>query len=131
MNRAQPLHPVQRWAEAFRDHHRFTSAKYNIWTNGQLASLHGHDIAWRDDAGLVWLSMRGWGTPTTRDRLHAITAALGVPGRFHQARGKQHFNGRVIDVYEHIPLCGPLTRLALEFERAERAGRLAPGLRAA
>lgn len=131
-NRMNPhaLHPVQRWAEAFRDGQRFTSAKHNVFTDGQAATLHSHTIAWRDDAGLVWLSMCGWGTPTTRDRLNHVVRAFGLPGAgFRQWRCGQWFNDREIGLRERIPLCGPMTQLALDFERAERAGQTERTLR--
>lgn len=121
------LHPLDRWAACFRDATDacFASAKYNIYSDCRQATFHDNRIAWRDEAGVVWMSLCGWGTPTTRQRLNALCAAFRVPGSWHQARNEQFYDGQMVDVWDRVALCGPMTQLALDFEQAERALRAA------
>ena len=51
-------------------------------TDGRTYRLHGNAIAERD--GPVMVSLAGWNTPTTRERLNGITHAFGYPLRFGQ-----------------------------------------------
>ena len=53
--------------------------------HGQL-TLHGHTIAKRID-GLVAVSLAGWNTVTTRERINAVLIHLGVDYRVAQRDG--------------------------------------------
>lgn len=102
-------------ARAFREGRR-RAIKATTCT-GSAVYLHDHRIAWCDEAGTIWLSLCGWGSQTTRERLNAICEAFGFAAGFCQRGGVQYYNGMAISVHDRVPLCGPLTLLAL------RAGR--------
>ncbi len=42
-------------------------------TNGTSVFLHGNEIIRRDVSGLVFATLAGWNTPTTRERVNGIT----------------------------------------------------------
>jgi hypothetical protein len=87
--------------------------------------LHGNPIAYQDHDGVVWMTLAGRPTVTTRDRLNAILAEYGSPNRFFQDKGRQYYGRRAtfhnseveIDPYDWVPLAGPLGMLALEASR--------------
>lgn len=79
-------------AAAFRD--GVSCRRARTTTDGQVVLLFGNRIAWRDDKGMVWLTLCGWPGPTTRDRLNAITVALDVDEGFSKQRGVSFFGGR-------------------------------------
>jgi hypothetical protein len=70
--------------EAFRAHQPLRVG--NTETDGWTYKLHGNTIAEND--GPVMVSLRGWNTPTTRDRLNGIAHAYGYPLRFAQHQHK-------------------------------------------
>tara|TARA_R110000744_G_scaffold308118_1_gene416204 strand:+ start:579 stop:905 length:327 start_codon:yes stop_codon:yes gene_type:complete len=45
----------------------------NTRTNGTSVFLHGNEIVKRDPSGLVFATLAGWNTPTTRERVNGIT----------------------------------------------------------
>jgi hypothetical protein len=56
----------------------------NTSTDGKRILLHGNTIAsWNDDHHLE-ISMCGWGTPTTRERINTIFYVLGMPFKVFQ-----------------------------------------------
>lgn len=71
----------------------------NTDTDGQSLFLHGNRIAWHGEhngAIGVFMTLCGWGTPTTRERLNGILSEMGhrsPPGRpvlgFHQHQHDQ------------------------------------------
>ena len=96
-------------------------------TSGEGVELFNHLIAWREDTGLIWLTLCGWPTVTTRDRLNAILARYGAEFRFCQKKFDQYLyffktgEMREISAHENIPLAeGPLAQLAIEAERREK-----------
>ena len=58
-------------------------------TDGQTVWLHGNRIAQREQDGSVWVTLAGWGTVTTRERLNTICHVLGVPFGFCQRNHEQ------------------------------------------
>ena len=102
-------------AEAF--FHRRPCKRKRTTTDGDNVYLHGNKIAWRDDYDIVHLTLCGWGTVTTRDRLNAICEFFDRGRCFYQAKGEQYYNERQIDANEVIPLTSPLHALVLEAER--------------
>jgi len=64
-------------------------------TDGQSLYLHGNKIAWHNPDGTLSLTLAGWGTVTTRDRLNTICRLIGTGG-FSQMRGRQYFAGAEI-----------------------------------
>lgn len=68
----------------------------NTKTDGRTLTLHGHAIAWRDESGIITLTLAGWPTPTTRERLNGV-CQLAIGRRpFGQENYVQTFNGRAI-----------------------------------
>ena len=45
----------------------------NTRTDGASVFLHGNEIVRRDASGLVFATLAGWNTPTTRERVNGIT----------------------------------------------------------
>ena len=56
-------------------------------TDGRSVWLHGNKIAEVRKDGYVMLSLCGWNTPTTRERLNGICQVLDIPVRFSQRKG--------------------------------------------
>lgn len=85
----------------------------NTWTaitgNNIELILHGKTIAKRsiDDNSIVQVTLAGWPTVTTRDRLNGLCHMLGK-GRFYQKAHEQYFDspqGEVsIDCHDWIRL---------------------------
>ena len=72
-------------------------------TDGRTVWLHGNRIAQREDDGSVWVTLAGWGTVTTRERLNGICEVLGAPFGFCQRDHSQRVitAGGLFDVGEH------------------------------
>jgi hypothetical protein len=65
----------------------------NTMTDGETLFLHGHPIA-KKVGGSILLSMCGWGTVTTRERLNGVLCGLGIRGAgFYQRGYVQHYDG--------------------------------------
>ena len=64
----------------------------NTETDGTSVFLHGNEIVRRDVSGLVFATLAGWNTPTTRERVNGITG-MG----FHQVNHQACLNGEPID----------------------------------
>lgn len=130
----------QRIASAFRDGRartiKSTCAVVNAREDGgppyriyasPTVYLHGHEIAWTDKDGVVWMTLAGYPTRTTRDRLNAILACFGSSNRFWQNNWRQYY-GYVssrgdftveVGAHEWVPLAGPLGMLALQAARRQ------------
>lgn len=67
----------------------------NTWTNGKAVYLHGNKIAEKREDG-IYLSLAGWNTPTTRERLNGILQAFNIDGGFTQKKFEPYFNGERI-----------------------------------
>lgn len=61
----------------------------NTSTDGQTVTLHGNVIAKRTPYGAVMVTLAGWGTVTTRDRVNGIIAAFDLPYSIGQRKGVQ------------------------------------------
>lgn len=78
----------------------------------QSLYLHGHQIAWRDDGGNVFMCMCGWATTTTKNRLNALCDVLGIEERFWTKKREPYFGDRAIMRNEVVPAnLGPLHRM--------------------
>lgn len=64
----------------------------NTETDGTSVFLHGNEIIRRDVSGLIFATLAGWNTPTTRERVNGITE-MG----FHQVNHEACLNGEPID----------------------------------
>ena len=57
----------------------------NTATNGDSIWLHGNAIAWKtSDADIIALTLAGWNTVTTRERLNGVLNFYGIGYRFAQ-----------------------------------------------
>ena len=77
----------------------------NTVTDNNEVLLHGNRIMWKNDSGDLCLSMCGWDTPTTRERLNALLYVLGSEDSLVQRDGEQWVIGdtgirRLIDPNE-------------------------------
>ena len=73
----------------------------NTWTNGKSVYLHGNKIAEKREDG-IYLSLAGWNTPTTRERLNGILRVFNIEGGFTQKKFEPYFNGKRIDAGEWL-----------------------------
>jgi hypothetical protein len=76
----------------------------NTSTNGEAIWLHGNPIAWKTgDDDVIALTLCGWNTVTTRERLNGILHLKGAGYRFAQRDWKPVllFKDLVIEIYEH------------------------------
>jgi hypothetical protein len=59
----------------------------NTMTNGKEVYLHGNKIAWRSSGNGLELTLAGWPTVTTRERLNAILYVEGFNARAGEGYG--------------------------------------------
>ena len=76
-------------ARAFADGKPATAARTH--TDGNAVFLHGNRIAQREADGSIWVTMAGWGTVTTRERLNTLCKVLGAPHGFFQRNHAQYW----------------------------------------
>ena len=74
-------------ARAFADGVAASAARTR--TDGHAVYLHNNLIAQRDPDGSIWVTLAGWGTVTTRERLNTLCNVLGVPHGFFQRNHAQ------------------------------------------
>lgn len=75
----------------------------NTHTDNDALFLHWNMIARRTD-GHYYVTLAGWPTVTTRERLNGLCQLLGISERFYQSRHTQYFGGEEIDPHEWICL---------------------------
>lgn len=95
-------------ALAFHDRERAKAKRTE--TDGKTVYLHGNRIAWRNDDGSISLTLAGWPTVTTRERLNAICEVFGYGRPFHQMGGVQYHNDTEITEHNTITY-HPLTMI--------------------
>ena len=71
-------------------------------TNGDVVTLHGNRIAWWEPDGSVSMTLAGWGTRTTRDRLNGLCFLMHEKCPFHQKKGVQYYDDHEIDTHQII-----------------------------
>jgi hypothetical protein len=82
--------------DAFVNGRDFSSGNTSVIDNGATRMyLHGNMIAERSD-GTTKVTLAGWPTPTTRERVNGVLAALDDPRRIYQ-RGFAQYIGANID----------------------------------
>lgn len=79
---------TEKIAEAFKNGRKLSIS--NTSTDGQSVFLHGHRIAWRDNNKL-YISMCGWPTVTTRERINGVLDVYESCIRLCQRKGEQGF----------------------------------------
>ena len=67
----------------------------NTWTDGKTVYLHTNKIVERTNDG-IFMSLAGWNTVTTRERLNGIAQVLGLDVSFNQKDFEPYFNGKHI-----------------------------------
>jgi len=68
----------------------------NTMTDGNAVFLHGNKIAeWKQDG--LHMTLAGWNTTTTRERLNGIADNLGLKVSFNQKNFEPYLNGTRID----------------------------------
>jgi hypothetical protein len=65
-------------------------------TDGTKFFLHENAIAWHEPDGFVALTLAGWPTVTTRDRLNTICDLMFGCRPFHQKKHVQYYNDQII-----------------------------------
>lgn len=88
-------------------------ANGNTHTDNGGLFLHYNLIARIDEDG-YHLTMAGWPTVTTRERLNGLCELLGLGRPFHQKRGVQYFRDKPIDPKDWVTLPVKPGRDALE-----------------
>ena len=73
-------------------------------TDGTTLWLHGHAIAWHEAGGVIALTLAGWGSVTTRDRLNGLCQLAIGKRPFGQRDFVQHFDGQPISPREIIQI---------------------------
>ena len=71
----------------------------NTKTDGQSVWLHGNKIAEKTADGLK-LTLAGWNTVTTRERLNGILQVFNLEGGYNQKAYEPYFNGQMINANE-------------------------------
>ena len=73
-----------------------TKSLGNTYTDGKSVYLHGNKIAWRSSGNGLELTLAGWPTATTRERLNAILYTEGFNVNSGESYGfyfkQQNFN---------------------------------------
>lgn len=80
---------------AFVARKSLNAPKYNTMTDGTMLAFHGSKIAWWGDDRSVAMTLAGWPTNTTRDRLNVLCRHLDL-ALFSQRGGKQYYDDREI-----------------------------------
>jgi len=86
---------TQQIANAFAQGKKLTIG--NTMTNGNAVYLHGNLIAQKNESGF-YMTLAGWNTPTTRERLNGIAQVLGLKASFTQKKFEPYFNGKQVGI---------------------------------
>ena len=72
----------------------------NTSTDGMSVWLHGHEIIRKTGNKEFRISLCGWGTPTTRERLNGILSFAGVNAHLFQHNHEQFLcaNGQTVHI---------------------------------
>lgn len=75
----------------------------NTMTDGNAVFLHGNKIVERGAGnGQIVMTLSGWNTSTTRERLNGVLSELGFNGRFSQKKFAPMFDGQEIGSHDWI-----------------------------
>jgi P pilus assembly chaperone PapD len=92
---------TQQIANAFAQGNKLTIG--NTSTEGSEhgfhVKLHGNTIALKNDSG-IYMTLAGWNTATTRERLNGIAQVLGLDASFTQRKFEPYFNGKQIGIHQ-------------------------------
>jgi hypothetical protein len=77
----------------------------NTMCNGTEVYLHGNLIAYLSDSRTkLNLTLAGWNTPTTRERVNGIAEHFGLKGRFRQMDWEPYYEGNLIEADDTITI---------------------------
>ena len=92
-------------ADAFINGRNFSrqnmTVSHNVG-NVALMYLHGNLIAERASDGVLRMTLAGWNTPTTRERLNGLLEVMNIDGCFYQKNFEPYFDGREISSDEWV-----------------------------
>lgn len=92
---------TQRIAEAFKNGKKLTLGNTN--TDGQTVCLHGNAIMRKTENGL-YVTLAGWNTNTTRERINGILHVLGKDSFFSQRNFIPYYNKTRCKIDEWLPV---------------------------
>ena len=69
----------------------------NTSTDGRNVYLFGNHLARRSEQGAIEMTLAGWNTVTTRDRLNGLLRVLELDGYFSTRKGTPVFRDTEID----------------------------------
>jgi len=72
--------------------------------HGFHVKLHGNTIALKNESG-IYMTLAGWNTTTTRERLNGIAQVLGLDASFTQRKFEPYFNGKQIGINQWFKVC--------------------------
>jgi len=82
-----------------------TCCEGNTTCDGETLLLHGNPIARRDpESGVVTVTLAGWATPTTKERLNGLCELMGLGRLFSQKGWLQYMGSREISTTEWYTL---------------------------
>ena len=90
---------TQQIANAFAQGNKMTVG--NTTTDGNAVMLHGNKITERTNDGIL-MTLAGWNTTTTRERLNGIAQVLGLDASFTQKDFEPYFNGELVSSSEWV-----------------------------
>lgn len=62
-----------------------------------LLRLHGNPIAQASNHGTVWITIAGWNTPTTLERLRGVLSYFNTGVTLTKVKGQLYLNGKPWD----------------------------------
>lgn len=87
----------------------------NTMSDGKSLFLHGNRIAWWED-GALHLTLAGWNTNTTRERLNAVLTMIGDNRLFCKWNGAAFFGGARIGDEDIVKIDGMRHLASISFE---------------
>tara|TARA_R110002012_G_C11320423_1_gene575767 strand:+ start:277 stop:588 length:312 start_codon:yes stop_codon:yes gene_type:complete len=95
---------TQQIANAFAQGNKLTVG--NTSTDGNAVILHGNYIAEKDPWGNITMTLAGYNTQTTRERLNGVAEVLGLEARFTKRGNWAYLNGRPVQNNLWYPVRG-------------------------
>lgn len=97
---------TQQIANAFAQGNKMTIG--NTTTEGSEhgfhVKLHNNTIALKNGSG-IYMTLAGWNTTTTRERLNGIAQVLGLDASFTQRKFEPYFNGKQVGINQWFKVC--------------------------
>ena len=87
-------------ANAFKAKRDFSRDNTTVLVSDNYVAmyLHGNRIAYQHlDGGNLRVTLAGWGTPTTRERVNGLLEVMGVQAWYYQKNKRQRFAYGVSD----------------------------------